>query len=236
MKKLALTTAVLLGLCLSLSTVSTAATVDVNYGLTGGLNVTGPSPGTLTPGAVLLGTASLSYSSTPVSPGSIVAGPVHVQALTFVQSFGLTNLFGIPGATLTGAFGLQFPASSTGALTGGGALNLTGNSVFQLLSLHCNAAACGALSLTGFTSVMFSAGTLIPTASLVGGGHLGTATPGALSLTGPIFTNFITVPVSFGVTGNEVSRTFVPEPGTGALVAFGVAAMAGASSLRRRRR
>ena len=235
MKKFALTTAAVLGLCLWLPTVSTAATVDVTYNLGGGITVVGPSAGTLTPGAVLAGTSTLSYSSTPVSPGSIVAGPVHVQALTFVQTFALTKLFGASGATLTGAFGLQLPPSGAGSLSGGGALNLTGNSVFQLLSLHCNAVACPLFTLTGFTSIMFSAGTVIPTVPLMGTGHLGTATPGAISLTGPIFTNFITVPISFGVTGNEVSRTFVPEPGTGALVAFGVAAMAGASSLRRRR-
>jgi hypothetical protein len=235
MKKFGLTTLALVCLCGMAPSAAWSATIDVTYNLSGGMTVVGASAGNLTPGAVVLGTATFRYNSTSPSPGSIIAGPAVLQTFSFAQNFALTNVLGNTGATLTGAVGAIFSAGQSGALSGGGGLLFTGLTGFQPLPVHCNAAACAALGAAGLTSVNFSAGTGIAGFSMFGPGHLGAA-PGSISLLVPQFTNFITVPITMTITGTEVSRTFVPEPGTGMLVALGLFGIAGSSSLRRWRR
>jgi hypothetical protein len=214
-----------------------AATIDVDYALTGGfVQVGGQGTATFGPPLVTNAKAKLRYDSTATPPGSIVPGAVHIQSFSFFQPWSIKTLFSVPGATMYGYVGFQFSASQGGALSGGGSLVLPALAGLQPLpGVHCNAVACGILGLTGFTSITFSAGTPFTGLSLVGTGHLGTA-PGTIALSVPQLTNFLGAAVAFNVTGTEVSRTYIPEPATGTMLGLGLLSLAAFSGLARRRR
>jgi hypothetical protein len=236
MKKLAIVVSAVFAVAGLVSTAH-AATIDVDYTLGGPgfVQVGGSGTATFGPPVVTNAKAKLRYDSTATPPGSIVAGAVHIQSFSFFQPFSIKTLFSVPSATVNGYIGFQFYASQLGALSAGGGLALPALAGVQPLPIHCNAAACAIFGLTGFTSVTFSAGTPFTGLSLLGTGHLGTA-PGALALSVPQLTNFLGASVTFNVTGTEVSRTFIPEPTTGSMLALGLLGLAAFSGLARRRR
>jgi len=123
------------------------------------------------------------------------------------------------------------------ALPPGAAIMLGGAAATQVNQLHCTGGLCAAggfvpsVTQTNNTNNPFFMPTILFTTGLAGHGDWAA---GTLTLTQG--TGLSSVSLQFNYVGQEISRSFIPEPGTASLVYLGLAGIAGASSFRRRRR
>lgn len=134
------------------------------------------------------------------------------------------------GATLTGSAQATQLGGGNGSLTAG-----LGNLLFGNVQLGV-AVAIGCTGPTGVCSALSlplaSSG---PRTFVLGSVPIsGLGTLGAGALSGSFSITLAGFTAVLNLVGTEVSRTFVPEPDTFALVALGMAGLAGARSFRRR--
>jgi hypothetical protein len=162
----------------------------------------------------------------PISWAAIVAGN---STTTIQQTFG-TSL------VLTGSTTTVFSGWKAGGAIGTATVALPPAPGGMTGSIHCTGGLCG---LAGFPAsvpqpqtgpaslVLATAGGLVFTSGQAGLGDWNavpyTVTAGAATLT-------------FAYKGQEIGRSWVPEPGTASLLGLGLAALAGASSFTRRSR
>lgn len=218
------------------ATPATAVPVDVTYQLDS-LSITSATLGLQTLGLVPgSGTITVRFAN-GTAGGHVGAGAMHVVSGAFqlTNTFSAT-IFGNP-LVFSGFQSLTIPGSGGGNATAGGAFTL--GTVAHIASgfLHCAGAIC---PLAGFYSSVVQPVTsglrpLNITAGIISGfpsvgpqifngaGTAGTGGGYALGLS---------------ITGQEISRTVVPEPGTALLVGLGLAGLGvtgGAFGARRRR-
>lgn len=193
------------------SFVSPAAGVPVIYG-----------PGTLT-----------AWFANGTSGGHVGAGSIPwLSGMgTFAGSFtvggGLVNITGFQNVVFSGGMG---------SITAGGLFNLATVGHIASGMLHCAGAFCGIagfvssapVSLTSGPRTVVLNGLLLNGFPSVGPQNFSGVGTGGMTPNGGTF--------AVTVTGTEVSRQVVPEPGTGALVGLGLAGLGiGMTTLRTRR-
>lgn len=204
-----------------LATPAAAVPVDVTYDITS-LSITSPGLGGaqtlgLVPGS---GTIKVRFAS-GTAGGHVSAGALHVVS----GAFQLTNTFtstilGNP-ISFSGFQDLTIPGSGGGNVTAAGAFTL--GTVAHIASgfVHCGGAIC---PLAGFSSSVVQPATsglrpLNITAGIIAGfPSLG---PQIFNGAGNAGTGG-GQPLILSITGQEISRTVVPEPGTGLLVGLGL--------------
>jgi hypothetical protein len=171
-----------------------------------------PPDGSITSGSADLVVSALGLA-TPMPSGYVAlrnfAASATVNAVTF-------------GNTITGNVSLaQADSGSSGQLTAGLANAFFGGAmqVSQAGALNCAGPSCAILSLpaalTGVQNVNLGN---MPIANLAAIGNALISGTFAITLAG--------LTGQLHLVGNEVSRVFVPEPGSGALLALGLAGLA----------
>jgi hypothetical protein len=166
-----------------------------------------------------------SATATVVVPGSSLsnasAGPGNLQGLNLAASVNATV---VSAATLTGGFtGVQV-GNAAGTLTGG-----LGNLVLGTLNLNLTgvinctpAGICGAL---GTFPIL-----LMGTSPITGIGNVGIGgvnTPGAGTLNAVLPIMIGGAAAQINLVGQEVSRSYVPEPSSFGLLGLGILGLAG---------
>ena len=203
-----------------------AAQIDVKY-LLSSSNVIIGSGVPLGPDGK--GSMTVRYSATGPAPGTILTGPAQVLSFNLFRPLSFTEPF--YGALLTG-FNLTLqPNPAPATLSAGGQLM----SIFAATSanmVHCNGTpAC--TSLFNLLGVTATASVPLFNQQPQSGTATWTGAPTALNFRGSFF--FQGLPYRLTITGEEISRTFVPEPSPSLLLAGPLLLLAAATVLSRRR-
>jgi hypothetical protein len=179
-----------------------AGVVNVTYTLTGMLSSLigplGPAAGS--------GTATITFVSPSATQSTILAGPIHVAAISFMQVINPPAL----GGGLTGNV-VVTGASLTGSLTGGGGVSINGPLHIAAGFVHCflGATQCAGIGLPNSFPVPL---TSAPVGPLALAGLVNMGTPSSFGVSGAAGT-FLGFPMSLSLTGTEVSRApSAPEP------------------------
>jgi hypothetical protein len=232
MRRSALALAAAIGF--TLAGTANAGVITATYNLAGSTLTTTSFLGTDTD--QITGTVTIQYGAASIN------GPISFAALVAGAA---TTLVMNPN-TQPGAGQLTLNGSTTTTVTAPGAGGPIGAATIALApapgtvtgSLHCTGGFCG---LAGFVaSVPQTVFPPAPLALATAGGVVFTSGQAGLG-------NWAGVPytitqaggqavLSFAYVGQEVSRTFVPEPGTASLLGLGLAVLAGAGSFSRRHR
>ena len=184
------------------------------------------------------GTATLEYQA--AGPNDVQAGPVHLVGLS---ESAVVN-FSSPGiARLTGTAQINAAASQSGSLffPGGGQPNgalLLGTLIGQSVGfIHCfefTPGFCAFAELTNSTRVTFN--TMVATIFNLVGTAGNQITAGLFNAQHTLTFANVTADGTITTVFTEVTRTFIPEPATGSLVALGLVGLGAAGSWRSRRR
>lgn len=206
-----------------------AGSVEIEFDLTNStltmLNgiLTLPPDGTITAATARVTVPAASLSA-PLS------GVAQVSSLVLSGTLNGT----VGGAVLlTGGFSGNQVGGGAGVLSGGlanlalGSLSLDLNGIVNCFGGQCPALGTFPISATNWLTVL---------TGLDSFGVGGLATPGAGTLTGVLPMNLAGNSVVVSLIGQEVSRIFVPEPGTGSLLGLAVLGLLGARAARGRAR
>jgi hypothetical protein len=201
--------------------------------------VTVPPGGTVSP----LSTVTVVFSG--VSSSGISAGPINMQSFFIAGTInssplGLVNVTGNFQGTQavgpSGTGGTWTPGGvAGGVLTPGLAQATLTQALYVYLNAYANCAGALCALVNGgnwpvsISSVQTIAGLPpMPLANLNSVGNAALSAPGlVISLNG--------IPATINLVGTEVTRTFVPEPGSGLLVASALVGLAALVRLRRRK-
>jgi hypothetical protein len=200
-----------------LASTARAGQLTVNFDFSGssvailGGFITVPPDGSIT-------NASGQVVLTAAGPLTVTAGPAQLSNLAFAGTIAKNSL----GVNINGAIGATQPLAATGSLSTG--LNHLVFSPFQLnftgfANCTSTGPGCGVLELPA----TFNDPKTFTIASLAVG-NLGIN--GAAFLNGSFDFTIGGFTAVLNLVGNEVSRTFVPEPNTFGLVALGLAGLA----------
>jgi hypothetical protein len=206
---------------------ASAGVVNVTFSLTGQLSTV---IGSLGPAGS--GSATITFTSPSFSQTTIVPGPIHVAAFQFTHVINPPAL----GGGLQGLVVLQ-GASLVGTLTGGGGFAINGPLHVAAGQIHCllGTANCAGIGLPFSLPVPLTSAPLGPIN--LGGGAFGgnTLTPTASFVASGAAGAFLGFPISLSLTGVEVSRQHVAEPGSLLLLGSGLAGLSlfGARRFRR---
>lgn len=195
-----------------------AGSIVIDFDLTGSsLSMFGGILNIPPDGMITSATARITVQGSSLTAAS--AGSAAIANLTLVAT--LAGTVG-SGATLTGSF--------AGSQVGGGAGTLTaglGNVIFGSLSMNlngivnCIGGLCGALG----TFPISATNSLAALTALAPFNIGGLATLGAGTFNGVVTLALAGNNVVVNLVGQEVSRTFLPEPGSGVLIGLGLAGM-----------
>ncbi len=205
-----------------------AGVITAQYDLTGSTVTTNTPLGSDVD--QITGTVTVQYGAAtinaPISWAAVVAGN---STTTIQQTFG-TSL------VLTGSTTTTVTAPGTGGPIGAATIALAPAPGGMTGSIHCTGGLCG---LAGFPAsvpqpqtgpaslVLATAGGLVFTSGQAGLGHWN-AVPYTITASAATLT--------FAYVGQEISRSFIPEPGTASLLGLGLVALAGAGRFTRRLR
>jgi hypothetical protein len=200
-----------------------AGVVNVTFSLSGGLSTL---IGAL--GPMGSGSATVTFTSPSFSFITIVPGPIHVNGIQFTQVINPPAL----GGGLQGFVALT-GASLIGSLTTGGAISFAGPLHVASGTVHClmGTAQCAGIGLPFSQVINLASVTLFP--GVVGVAVVGP--PAGFTVAGPAGV-FLGFPLSLSLTGVEVSRQHVAEPGSLPLVLGSGLAGLGLMGARRFRR
>jgi hypothetical protein len=180
-----------------------AGIVNVTFALTGGLSTTiGPL------GPAGSGTMNITFTTPSFSHTTIITGPIHVNSFSFSQVINPPALGG----------GLQGFVNLTGASLGGflslGYLSILGGPLHVAAGqIHCllGTANCAGIGLPFSVPVNLTSG-LVGPLNLLASGVVGGTAPVVFNAAGPAGA-FLGFPISLALSGVEISRQHVAEPG-----------------------
>lgn len=206
---------------------SQAGRIDIDFDFTGssvsilGGTVNIPPDGQISSASGTIGVPGAGLVTASAGPGA------KFRDLTLDATLDATTL----GVHLTGGAQATQLAAANGSLTGGLGNLVFGNAQLSLnVNVNCSGstAVCGALSLP-----IASSGPQVLALGTIPISGLGTAGAGFVSGAFSITLGGLTAVLN--LVGTEVSRTYVPEPHTFGLVAFGLVSLAATRWAHRRR-
>jgi hypothetical protein len=206
-----------------------AVPVNVTYNM----NYSYVSPAAGVPVLYGPGTLTVQFSN-GTSGAHVGAGALHVVS----GSAMLNNTFSLFGGAIafTGMQHILFGGSGMGAVTGGGLFNLATVGHIASGMVHCGGGACGLAGFVTSANVNLTSGLRTLNLNNIANALLGFPSVGPQNFvaqgTGGATPNMGVFQVT--VTGQEVSRGVVPEPGTGSLLGLGLAGLGIATTTWRR--